>query len=258
MRDQAEFGQQGESCRYAEAKNLQGTMMQYGLTVTSFLERAGKYFPGVEVISRLPDNSVRRSTYSDLYCRARALAASLQHAGLRKGDRVATLMWNHSTHLEAYFGIPAVGGVVHTLNLRLHPDELAFIANHAQDRWLIVDDVLLGIYEKFADKMSFERVFVVPFGGSPKPSRYEEYESFLVQGGGCPTYADLDENAAAAMCYTSGTTGQPKGVAYSHRSLVLHALSISLPDNFAMSRMDSVLPRCRCFMPMPGACRMPP
>lgn len=228
-------------------ENLQGTMMQYGLTLTSFLERAGKLFPGVEVISRLPDNSVRRSTYSDLYRRARALGASLQHAGLRKGDRVATLMWNHSTHLEAYFGIPAVGGVVHTLNLRLHPDELAFIANHAQDRWLIVDDVLLPIYERFADKVSFECVFVVPFGGSPTPSRYEDYESFLVQGGGSPTYANLDENAAVAMCYTSGTTGKPKGVAYSHRSLVLHSLSISLPDNFAMSRMDSVLPAMSMF-----------
>ena len=174
-------------------------MMQYGLTLTSFLERAGKLFPGVEVISRLPDNSVRRSTYSDLYRRARALGASLQHAGLRQGDRVATLMWNHSTHLEAYFGIPAVGGVVHTLNLRLHPDELAFIANHAQDRWLIVDDVLLPIYERFADKVNFERVFVVPFAGSPTPARYEDYESFLMQGGGTPTYATPDENAAVAM-----------------------------------------------------------
>ena len=131
----------------------------------------GQIVSGVEVVSRLPDNSVRRSTYADLHRRARALAASLQQAGLRQGDRVATLMWNHSTHLEAYFGIPAVGGVVHTLNLRLHPDELAFIANHAQDRWLIVDDVLLPIYEKFADKVRFERVFVVPFCGSPTPSQ---------------------------------------------------------------------------------------
>lgn len=248
MRDQAGFGQQMRILWIRRGgENLQGTMMQYGLTLTSFLERAGKFFPGVEVISRSPDNSVRRSTYSDLYRRARALGASLQLAGLRKGDRVATLMWNHSTHLEAYFGIPAVGGVVHTLNLRLHPDELAFIANHAQDRWLIVDDVLLPIYERFADKVSFERVFVVPFGGSPTPSRYEDYESFLVQGGGRPTYANLDENAAVAMCYTSGTTGKPKGVAYSHRALVLHSLSISLPDNFAMSRMDSVLPAMSMF-----------
>ena len=222
-------------------------MMQYGLTLTPFLERAGKFFPGVEVVSRAPDNSVRRSTYSDLHLRARALAASLQHAGLRPGDRVATLMWNHSAHLEAYFGIPAVGGVVHTLNLRLHPDELAFIANHAQDRWLIVDDVLLPIYEKFADKTRFERVFVVPFCGSATTHKYEDYESFLLQGGGTPAYPELDEDAAAALCYTSGTTGQPKGVAYSHRSLVLHALSLSLPDNFAMSRMDTVLPAMSMF-----------
>ena len=222
-------------------------MMQCGLTLTSLLERAGKFFPGVEVISRLPDDSIRRSTFADLYRRARALAASLQQAGLRQGDRVATLMWNHSTHLEAYFGIPAVGGVVHTLNLRLHPDELAHIANHAQDRWLIVDDVLLPLYEKFADKAGFERVVVVPFSGPPVVSKYEDYESFLLHGGGSPTYADLDENSAAAMCYTSGTTGKPKGVAYSHRALFLHSLSISLPDSFAMSRADSVLPAMSMF-----------
>ncbi|HXY14685.1 MAG TPA: AMP-binding protein, partial [Terriglobales bacterium] len=118
-------------------------MMQCALTLTSFLERAGKIFPKVEILSRRPDGSIHRSTYADLYRRARALAAGLQQAGIQKGDRVATLMWNHCSHLEAYFGIPAVGGVIHTLNLRLHPDELAYIANHAQDRWLIVDDVLL-------------------------------------------------------------------------------------------------------------------
>ncbi|HEY1272047.1 MAG TPA: long-chain fatty acid--CoA ligase [Terriglobales bacterium] len=222
-------------------------MMQCGLTLTSFLERAGKLFPRVEVVSRLPDNSIRRSAYADLHNRAHALAASLQQAGLKPGDRVATLMWNHSTHLEAYFGIPAAGGVVHTLNLRLHPDELAFIASHAQDRWLIVDDVLLPIYESFADNVRFERVFVVPFSGLPTPSGHEDYESFVKQGPGRQTLPEVDENAAVAMCYTSGTTGKPKGVAYSHRALVLHALSISLPDNFAMSRMDTVLPAMSMF-----------
>jgi len=220
--------------------------MQCGLTLTSFLERAGKIFPQVEVVSRRPDNSIHRSTYADLYRRARALASSLQQAGLKKGDRVATLMWNHSSHLEAYFGIPAVGGVIHTLNLRLHPDELAFIASHAQDRWLIVDDTLLPLYEKFSDKAKFERVIVNPFCGSSVPSAYENYETFLSTTAAL-TYADCDENDAVAMCYTSGTTGQPKGVVYSHRALVLHSLSISLPDNFAMSRMDSVLPAMSMF-----------
>src|SRR6185369_17879516 len=134
-----------------------------------------------EVISSLPDNSVRRSSYSDLYRRARALGASLQQAGLRAGDRVATLMWNHSTHLEAYFGIPAVGGVLHTLNLRLHPDELAFIVNHAEDRFLIVDDVLLHLSEKIKDRVNLERVIVVPFSGQPVPKGLEDYELLLSQ-----------------------------------------------------------------------------
>jgi len=222
-------------------------MMPCGLMLTSFLERAGKLFPSVEVVSRVPDNFIRRSTYADLDRRARTLASSLQHAGIRPGDRVATLMWNHAAHLEAYFGIPLAGGVIHTLNLRLHPDELAFIANHAEDRWLIVDDVLLPTYEYFKDKTRFERVIVVPFSGSPSASGYEDYESFLSKGDGCPVASDGDEHAAAALCYTSGTTGNPKGVAYSHRALVLHALSISLPDNFAMSRMDTVLPAMSMF-----------
>ena len=222
-------------------------MMRCGLSLTSFLERAGKLYPKVEVVSRLPDNSIRRSTYADLYRRARALASALQQSGLKPGDRVATLMWNHAAHLEAYFGIPLAGGVVHTLNLRLHPDELAFIADHAEDRWLIVDDVLLSMYEKFKDKVRFERVIAVPFSGASVDSGYEDYEAFLKLGHGTPVFEDVDENAAAALCYTSGTTGQPKGVAYSHRALVLHALSISLPDNFAMSRMDAVLPAMSMF-----------
>jgi len=225
---------------------VQGTMMQCGLTLTSFLERAGKIFPKVEIVSRRPDNSISRCTYADLYRRARALAAGLQQAGIQKGDRIATLMWNHSSHLEAYFGIPAAGAVIHTLNLRLHPDELAYIVNHAQDRWLIVDDVLLPTYERFAEKVKFERVVVVPFGGCPVPTKYEDYES-LLQSGGAPTYVDLDENDAVAMCYTSGTTGQPKGVVYSHRAVLLHSLSASLPDNFAISRMDSVMPAMSMF-----------
>src|SRR5581483_3289460 len=221
-------------------------MMQCGLTLTSFLERAGKLFPKVEIVSRHPDNSIHRCTYSDLYRRARALGAGLQQAGIQKGDRVATLMWNHSSHLEAYFGIPVVGGVIHTLNLRLHPDELAYIANHAEDRWLIIDDVLLPLFEKFAEKVKFERVIVVPFGGCPVASKYEDYES-LLQTDAAPVYAKLDENDAVAMCYTSGTTGKPKGVVYSHRAIVLHSLSASLPDNFAISRMDSVMPAMSMF-----------
>jgi fatty-acyl-CoA synthase len=128
---------------------MKGTMMQFPLTLRPLLERAAKLFPNVEIVSSRPDNSIHRYTYGEMSQRARSLAAVLQAAGLEPGDRVASLMWNHYAHLEAYFGVPCAGGVLHTLNLRLHPDELAYIINHAQDRFLIVDDVLLHLFEKF-------------------------------------------------------------------------------------------------------------
>ena len=136
-------------------------MMHYPLTLSHSLERAGKYFSTAEIVSRRPDHSLHRYTYADLYRRSRALAEALQKAGLKRGDRVATLMWNHYAHLEAYFGIPIFGSVLHPLNLRLAPTEIAYIANHAQDRFLIVDDVLLPLYEKIRDQVQFERVIVV-------------------------------------------------------------------------------------------------
>jgi fatty-acyl-CoA synthase len=156
-------------------------------------------------------------------------------------------MWNHYAHLEAYFGVPCAGGVLHTLNLRLHPDELAYIINHAQDRFLIVDDVLLQLFEKFKDKVKFERVFVVPFCGEAVPAALENYETLLRDNLNTPVYPDLEEDDAAALCYTSGTTGKPKGVAYSHRAIVLHSYSISLPDNFSLSRFDCILPAMSMF-----------
>src|SRR5271170_7708491 len=155
---------------------MQGLMMDFPLTLDKILERSGKLFGAIEIVSRRPDRSIYRTTYAHFYRRARAPAESLKRAGLQRGDRVATLMWNHSAHLEAYFGIPASGGVLHTLNLRLHPSEIAYIVNHAADRFLIVDDVLLPLYEQFKSHTKFERVFVVPFSGNPVPAGYENYE----------------------------------------------------------------------------------
>jgi fatty-acyl-CoA synthase len=221
--------------------------MSSQLTLIPLLERAGKLFTNVEVVSRRPNNSGHRYTYGHLYRRARALAAVLQDCGIRKGDRVATLMWNHYMHLEAYFAIPVVGGIVHTLNLRLHPDELAYIVNHAEDRFLIVDDALLPVFDKIKDKVTFERIIVTPFSDVPVPSDYEDYEQLLRQSSGNPVYADLDELDGAGMCYTSGTTGKPKGVMYSHRSIALHSYSISLPDNFDISRNDTILAAMSMF-----------
>ncbi len=221
---------------------MNGTMMDYPLTLVPMLERAGKLFSQVEIVSRLPDRSLHRTTYADFYRRARALAESLSRAGLKPGDRVGTLMWNHYAHLEAYFGIPIAGGVAHTLNLRLSPNQLAYVINHAQDRFLIVDDVLLPLYEKIKGQVKPERVLVVPFADKPVAADYENYEEFLKQASGNFTYPKLEENQAAAMCYTSGTTGKPKGVLYSHRALVLHSFAIGLTDTFALSQRDIILP----------------
>jgi len=212
--------------------------MSFPLTLFHILERVGKYFPNVEIVSRRPDHSLHRSNYGEMYRRSRALAAGLLRAGLRRGDRVATLCWNHREHVESYFGVPAAGGVVHTLNLRLSGDELALIAKQAGDRFLIVDDVLLYEYERFRAAVPIERVWVVPTSGGPLPSGWEDYEDLLVGSVEGFRYPDVDENEAAAMCYTSGTTGQPKGVCYSHRALVLHSLSIAMADAFGIRQRD--------------------
>jgi fatty-acyl-CoA synthase len=218
-----------------------GTMMDFPLTLVPMLERAGKLFSGVEIVSRRPDRSIARYTYGDMYRRARQLARALELAGIGRGDRVATLMWNHAMHLECYFGITVEGGVIHTLNLRLHPSELAYTANHARDRFLIVDDVLLPVYESFRSQVNFERVFVAPFGGTAIPKEYERYEDFLAAADGDFEYPEIEENEAAMVCFTSGTTGKAKGVVYSHRALVLHTLASCIKGTFGVSHDDVVL-----------------
>src|SRR5919205_803734 len=148
---------------------MKSTMMSVPLNLSHFLERAGKLFGGQEIVSRMPDKSLHRYTYADFYRRARLLAEALQRAGLQRGDRVATLMWNHYAHYETYFGAIVAGGVLHTLNLRLSPDDIGFIAQHAQDRFLIVDDVLLPLFDQFKSKVNLERVVVVSLTGKAVP-----------------------------------------------------------------------------------------
>ncbi len=220
---------------------MRGLMMDFPLTIPTLLERARSEFSRVEIVWRCPDKSVKRYTFSNLYQRARALAEALTRAGLKKGDRVATLMWNHEAHMEAYLGVPAAGGVLHTLNLRLHPSELAFIVNHADDRFLIVDDVLLPCLESFRRETHIERIFVAPYSGAPVSVSYEDYEALLATATGEFSYPTIDENDAAAMCFTSGTTGRPKGVVYSHRSLVLHSFAEAMKDSFGVGHHETVM-----------------
>lgn len=226
---------------------MKSTMMSSPLLLRGILERAAKIFPKVELVSVRPDGSRHRSNYLETQRRAKQLSAALLQAGILNGDRVATLMWNQQEHLEAYFGVPAVGAVLHTLNLRLHAEEIAYIVNHAEDRFLIVDATLLDIYEQFRPHVQVERVFVVDHGCGRQTAGGEPYEGFLGAGGDEPNYPALGEEEAAAMCYTSGTTGKPKGVLYSHRALALHSLTVALPDQLDCSCHDTVLPAMSMF-----------
>ena len=220
---------------------LSGTSMDdYPLTLTSVVERAERFHADQQVISRRPSGALSRTTFGACATRARRLAGALSALGVGRGDRVATLLWNQSEHLELYFAVPAMGAVIHTLNPRLTADELAFIVGDAQDRVLVVDESLLDVFESISAACDFTHVIVVAQTGD-RPEGTLDYES-LVVGAEPVEWPVLDERHPAAMCYTSGTTGRPKGVVYSHRALVLHSLVAALPDQLAVSARDTVLP----------------
>src|SRR6185437_7265260 len=234
---------------------MRGLMMEYQLTLPTILRRAETLFGKKEIVTRLPDKSIHRYTYHDFAVRTRKLAAALQQLGIRRGDRVATFSWNHYQHLEAYFAVPCIGAVVHPLNIRFSPDELSYIVNHAQDKIIIVDQVLLPQFEKFRAAINVSRVIVIPQTGEPLPEGYLNYEDVVATGDEALFEPfEGDEYAAAFMCYTSGTTGKPKGILYSHRSIMLHALAFMLSGAaWASPSAMWCCPWSPCFMPAPGA-----
>jgi fatty-acyl-CoA synthase len=222
---------------------MRGLMMDFQLTIPTILRRAESMFGHKPVVTRLPDRSIVRTTYADVIDRARRLAVALIELGVRPGDRVATLGWNTQHHLEAYLAIPSAGAVLHTLNLRLHCDDISYIVNDADDQVLLLDASTLPIYEQFKDRVRIRKAIVM----APQPGQHGpdllDYES-LVAAADPSRYTEphLDERDAAAMCYTSGTTGRPKGVLYSHRALMLHSLAQAARDCLGVSETDVVLP----------------
>jgi fatty-acyl-CoA synthase len=223
---------------------LNGLMMDdFQLSLTVLVERAERLNAAVPVVSRRSDGSVRRTTLGECARRARRLASGLAELGIEDGDRVATLLWNQTEHLELYFAIPLMGAVIHTLNPRLSSEDLSYIAADAQDRIVVVDESLVHVLESI--EYDFERVIVVSDSGVT-PAGSIEYEP-LITSSEPMSWPAIDERRAAAMCYTSGTTGRPKGVVYSHRALVLHSLVFALPDALGISSRDAILPAVPMF-----------
>ena len=211
-------------------------------TLVALLERAGTRFSCTAIVSQRSDGAPHRYTYGDFHARARALGAALQEYGVRPGDRVATLMWHHHVHLETYFGIPAIGGVLHTIDPGRPADEVAYTINAAGDRLLIADELQVPVLERILHRLHVERIIVASSSGRPPCRWYDSYEELLQDSSGDLLYADVTDASPAGLYYTSCQSGGPVEVLYSHGALALHAYSMSLPDSFSIGRHDTVLP----------------
>lgn len=222
------------------------TMMNTQLTIDSLLERVEKYFPKKHVVSRTT-SGITRLSYAEIGKRTRSLSSALEKLGVKRGDRVGTLAWNDHRHLEAYFAIPSMGAVLHTINIRLSLEHLTYIIQNAEDKVLLIDEGLVPLIEKIKDDIPPVRAFVILTDKNQLPETTLEpayhYETLVSEGNENYQYpTDIDENEPAGMCYTSATTGNPKGVLYTHRSIVLHSLTIGLADTLALSESDVAMP----------------
>jgi len=226
---------------------MRSTMMDVPLLVSSVLRHAAQYHGDTEIVSRTVEGPIHRTSYAETWRRTQRLANALAARGLRAGDRVATLAWNGYRHLEIYYGTAGAGYVCHTINPRLFPEQIAFIINHAADRVLFVELSFIELLRSIADKLTSVEAVVVMTDEAhmPDASIWPPllcYETLLAEQPDHFDWPSLDENDAAGLCYTSGTTGDPKGVLYSHRSMVLHAMAVCWPDVFALSACSTVMP----------------
>ena len=225
---------------------MHGLMMESELLISSILRHADKNFGDREIVSVTADNPLHRYTYADCCRRTRQLANAIDKLGLDHGDRIATLAWNDYRHLESYYAIGGAGFVCHTVNPRLFPEQIVFIINHAEDKWLFVDLLILPLVEKIADQIPGVEGFVVMTDDANMPEtslkNAVSYESLIGSESDEYEWPEFDERTACALCYTSGTTGNPKGVLFSHRSQILHAYAAVSPDVMNLRSRDCVLP----------------
>jgi len=225
---------------------MHGLMMDTPLLISSLAKHAEKNHANREIVSVTADNPLHRYTYKECFARARQLANALGKLGLETGDRVATLAWNDYRHLETYYAVSGSGYVCHTINPRLFPEQLIFIINHAEDRWIMTDVMFVPLLESFADKITGVEGFIVMTDEAHMPETSLDnvvcYETLIANESSDYDWPDLNERTASALCYTSGTTGDPKGVLYDHRSTILHAYAAGAPDVMCMSNQDCVLP----------------
>jgi len=223
-----------------------GLMQDWPLLCHKIIDYAAAQHGSREIVTRSIEGPIVRTTYSEIHTRAKQVAHALDREGFGVGDRIATLGWNTARHMEAWYGIMGVGGVYHTLNPRLFPEQIAWIMNHAEDRAIFTDLSFVPIVEAIADKVpSLKKIIVMTDDAHlPKDSKLDlvAYESWIAQHDSDFAWKELDENAACGMCYTSGTTGDPKGVLYSHRSNVLHALISCQPDALGMAAGETIMP----------------
>ena len=226
---------------------INGQMMQMPLLVSSLLVHAERHHPEQEVVSRRVEGDIHRETFVELAARSRRVANALKGLGVRMSDRVATLAWNGYRHMELYYGVSGSGAVLHTLNPRLHPDQVVWIADHAEDQVLFFDMTFLPIIDAIAGRVKTIKAFVAMTDCAHMPESTKIpnllcYEELLAQSSDRYEWPEFDEQAACTLCYTSGTTGNPKGVLYSHRSTMLHAYGAALPDALNGSATDVILP----------------
>ena len=224
-----------------------GLMQQQNLLISSLIDFAEKHHGDVEIVSRRVEGDIHRTTWGGIAQRSRQVAHGLDQLGLGFGDRVATLAWNGYRHLELYFGVSGTGRVLHTINPRLHPDQVVWIANHAEDQVLCFDMSFLPLVKQVHSRCITIRQYVALCDADQLPADtgipgLVSYEAWVQGQSTHYTWPEFDENTASSLCYTSGTTGNPKGALYSHRSTILHAYAAALPDVMCISARDAILP----------------